>query len=89
MCLVNATSCSPRPAEFTTLRIPRPLSPGLLSDPLFLSGAHYVHARTSAAFTQTEVLTLFRLPGPVLIMVYKLSPELLESGKGLAELVLG
>ena len=26
-------------------------------------------------------LTLFRLPGPVLIMVYKLSPELFESVK--------
>lgn len=26
-----------------------------------------------------QELTLFRLPGPVLIIVYKLSPELLES----------
>lgn len=26
-----------------------------------------------------DVLTLFRLPGPVLIIVYKLSPELFES----------
>lgn len=28
-----------------------------------------------------RLFTLFRFPGPVLIMVYKLSPELFESGK--------
>lgn len=34
-------------------------------------------------------LTLFRLPGPVLIMVYKLSPELFESGKGAIIYIIG
>lgn len=33
--------------------------------------------------------TLFRFPGPVLIMVYKLSPELFESGKGAIIHIIG
>lgn len=44
----------------------------------FTQWSHYQHLMQNESNDETE-LTLFRLPGPVLIIVYKLSPELFES----------